>query len=258
MPYCSLEEAWGTNFKDEKYFAKLNGAPTSSSEDLTKTQNGTIHSRIPPEMSQKGLDFGNQLPEQKKALMGEPSPKPAGELPQDGLDNYFPSYTGGAPSVNHVQKMKSKMVPYEVSFPNNARRNYIYPVDQVKQNDDDSDNDSALDLLEDNDHDIRHIDRQRRLRPEYEPDYLTSQDYFLYKKYMKLAQKYKEKLKKRYKNFVDEEGVNPLVVESFGNMQKMQMPSNYSMKDMIVLIIVGIFIIFALDIFVKMGSRMKE
>jgi len=231
MPYCSLEEAWGSDFKDSSYFSQVNAAPASSS----------VQNTVPGKLAQKGLEMGdNSVPQEKS-----------------DLDKYFPSYSGGAPSVAHIQSAKSKIVPYQVSFPDRAKRNYTYPVENVIQDDDSESEDSALDLLEDNENDTRYIDKQRRVKPNYEPDYLTSEDYFLYKKYLSLAQKYKEKLKKRYKNFIDEEPQYKNVLESFGNMQTNNYQQSYSMKDMIIIIIVGIFLIFALDIFVKLGARTK-
>ena len=227
MPYCSLEEAWGSDFKnDANYFSKINAPPSSS------------HDRNPPNLAQKALDNTDKNPIKESS----------------DLDKYFPSYSGGAPSVTHIQTAKSNIVPYQVSLPNNAKRNYRYPVEDVIKDDD---NDSALDLLEDNDHDIRFIDKQRRVVPEYEPSYLTSEDYFLYKKYMKLAQKYKEKLRKKYKNFIEEDENNKNVLEGFSNKMSNNGGSNYSIKDMMIIIIVGVFLIFSLDIFVKMGSKMK-
>lgn len=246
MPYCSLEEAWGSDFKDASYYAKVNSSPSvpgSKSNDLETQPPNTIHSRVPPEMAKKGLEV-----------------VPAGEgMDNPSLDNYFPSYSGGVPSVKYTNQMKSNYVPYKVNFPERAKRNYTYPVETMK-NDDDDDNDSAIDVLEDNDHDMRHIDIQRRVHPEYEPDnYMTSQDYFLYKKYMKLAEKYKQKLRKKYKNFIDEMPANKNVLENFGNYSSnFQYSGSYSVKDVFVLVIVGIFIIFALDIFVKLGGKMKK
>ena len=224
MTYCSLEEAWGSDFKDANYFAKVNNS-------------STIQSRVPPELTQKGLENSQTNQSQE-------------------LDKYFPSYSGGVPSVKHINTAKSNIVPYQISFPDRSKRNYLYPVENTKD-DNESDKDSAIDLLEDNDHDIRFIDKQRRVKPEYEPNYLTSEDYFLYKKYLNLAQKYKEKLRKKYKNFVEEEGKD--ILESFGNMNiPTTITTSYSIKDLLVLIIVGIFIIFALDIFVKMGAKIRK
>jgi hypothetical protein len=163
------------------------------------------------------------------------------------LDKYFPSYNGGNPIKNTI---KSNIVPYQVSFPDKAKRNYTYPVEA----NDDDDNDSALDLLEDNMNDIKHIDRQRN------EDYMTSQDYFLYKKYLNLAEKYKQKLKARYRNFVENEEPQLQrrnIQENFGNMSSTS-SGIYSMKEVFIIIIIGIFIILALDIFVKMGERMKK
>lgn len=229
MTYCSLEEAWGSDYKEENYFAKVNAPPSSS-----------VQNRIPTQIAQKGLEMGDN------------------KVPTQELDKFFPSYSGGAPSVTHTQSAKSKIVPYQVSFPDTAKRNYLFPVESnIKEDDDD---DSALDLLEDNSNDIRFIDKQRRVKPDYEPDYLTSEDYFLYKKYMNLAQKYKEKLRRKYKNFIDEDENNKKILEGFAGTRMNAPPvsyTNYSMKDMIIIIIVGIFLIFALDIFVKMGARMK-
>lgn len=222
MPYCSLEEAWGSDFKDVNYFSKVN-ASTPPQQNETP---------------QKTLEDNDILPNHQN----------------NELDKYFPSYSGGAPKVSHIQSAKSNYVPYQVSFPDKARRNYTFPVEKVIKDDDD---DSALDLLEDNDHDIRYIDKQRRVKPEYEPNYLTSEDYFLYKKYLKLAEKYKQRLRRKYKNFIEEDETNKNILEGFSNQIPKMTYSSYSVKDMIIIIVVGIFLIFALDIFVKMGSKMK-
>ena len=231
MTYCSLEEAWGSDFKDQNYFSKINATPQPPASS-------SVQNIVPSKFAQNGLDIGSN------------------QVPQSDLDKFFPSYSGGAPTVTHVDSSKSKIVPYTVSFPDRAKRNYLFPVEGAINNDDD--NDSALDLLEDNDRDIRHIDKQRRVVPEYEQSYLSSEDYFLYKKYLKLAQKYKDKLKKRYKNFIEEDSENKHILETFGNMQSSPISySSYSMKDVIIIIIVGIFLIFALDIFVKMGANSK-
>lgn len=223
MPYCSLEEAWGSDFKDVNYYSKVNESPASSS-----VQN------------KKALD----TPEEKKQT--------------SELDKYFPSYSGGAPAVSHVQTAKSNIVPYQVSFPDRSKRNYLYPVEN-EPNDDDSDEDSALELLEDNDRDMRYIDRQRRVVSNFENDYMTTDDYFLYKKYLKLAEKYKDRLRKKYRNFMAEDSSNKNILEGFSNKSTPQNVSlsGYSIKEMIIIIIVGIFLIFALDIFVKMGAKMK-
>jgi hypothetical protein len=167
------------------------------------------------------------------------------------LDKYFPSYNGGNPIKNTI---KSNIVPYQVSFPDKAKRNYTYPVEV--NNDDD--NDSALDLLEDNSNDIKYIDRQRNIKSS--DDYMTSEDYFLYKKYLNLAEKYKQKLKARYRNFMENEEPQLQrrnIQENFGNMSSTS-SGIYSMKEVFIIIIIGIFIILALDIFVKMGERMKK
>jgi len=209
MPYCSLEEAWGSDFKNDT------GDPSS-----------TIHSRIPPELAKDGLSS---------------NPKPSPNIP---------SYTG-VPSVNSASSAMSNIVPYKVNFPDRSRRNYIHPIDN-------SDNDD-LEILEDNENDTRHIDRQRRVKPGADENYLTSQDYFLYKKYLNLAEQYKTKLRKRFRDFRENED-NKEIMESFtsgGYSQPAAGNDAYSFKDIFIIVIVGIFIIFALDIFVKMGSSMK-
>jgi hypothetical protein len=89
---------------------------------------------------------------------------------------------------------------------------------------------------------------------------MTSEDYFLYKKYLNLAEKYKQKLKARYRNFVENEEPQLQqrnIQENFGNMSSTG-SGIYSMKEVFIIIIIGIFIILALDIFVKMGERMKK
>ena len=209
MPYCSLEEAWGSDFKNDT------GDPSS-----------TIHSRIPPELAKDGLSS---------------NPKPSPNIP---------SYTG-VPSVNSASSAMSNIVPYKVNFPDRSRRNYIHPIDNSGEDD--------LEILEDNENDTRHIDRQRRIKPEGDDNYMTSQDYFLYKKYLNLAEQYKTKLRKRFRDFRENED-NKEIMESFTNEGHSQPAAGndaYSFKDIFIIVIVGIFIIFALDIFVKMGSSMK-
>ena len=209
MPYCSLEEAWGSDFKNDT------GDPSS-----------TIHSRIPPELAKDGLSS---------------NPKPSPNIP---------SYTG-VPSVSSASSAMSNIVPYKVNFPDRSRRNYIHPIDNSGEDD--------LEILEDNENDTRHIDRQRRIKPEGGDNYLTSQDYFLYKKYLNLAEQYKAKLRKRFRDFRENED-NKEIMESFTNEGYSQPAAGndaYSFKDIFIIVIVGIFIIFALDIFVKMGSSMK-
>jgi hypothetical protein len=222
MTYCSLEEAWGSDFSSSKYFEKINQQPLIQ------------QSTVPP-----------NPPENMRTY-----PKVNNQETSD-LDKYFPSYNGGNPIKNTI---KSNIVPYQVSFPDKAKRNYTYPV-EVK---DDDDNDSALDLLEDNTNDIKHIDRQRNIKSS--DDYMTSEDYFLYKKYLNLAEKYKQKLKARYRNFMENEEPQLQrrnIQENFGNMSSTG-SGIYSMKEVFIIIIIGIFIILALDIFVKMGERMKK
>ena len=209
MPYCSLEEAWGSDFKNDT------GDPSS-----------TIHSRIPPELAKDGLSS---------------NPKPSPNIP---------SYTG-VPSVNSASSAMSNIVPYKVNFPDRSRRNYIHPIDNSGNDD--------LEILEDNENDTRHIDRQRKVKLEGEDNYLTSQDYFLYKKYLNLAEQYKTKLRKRFRDFRENED-NKEIMESFTSGSYSQPAAgndSYSFKDIFIIVIVGIFIIFALDIFVKMGSNMK-
>ena len=209
MPYCSLEEAWGSDFKNDT------GDPSS-----------TIHSRIPPELAKDGLSS---------------NPKPSPNIP---------SYTG-VPSVNSASSAMSNIVPYKVNFPDRSRRNYIHPIDNSGNDD--------LEILEDNENDTRHIDRQRKVKLEGEDNYLTSQDYFLYKKYLNLAEQYKTKLRKRFRDFRENDD-NKEIMESFTNggySQPTAGNDSYSFKDIFIIVIVGIFIIFALDIFVKMGSSMK-
>lgn len=169
---------------------------------------------------------------------------------QSGIqEDNMPSYAG-PPQVKNMSKAKSTIVPYEVKFPEQSSRNFTHPISQEEES---CDNDSALDILDDDDRDMRFIDKQRSVIPEYEPNYLTSNDYFLYKKYLNLAEKYKEKLKKKFKNFRDE---NPNVFEGFSSQNTIS--SDYNAKDILIIIIVGIFLIFALDIFVKLGSNLKK
>ena len=226
MTYCSLEEAWGSDFSSSKYFEKINQQP----QQQPLIQQSTVPPN-PPENMRTYPKINNQE--------------------TSDLDKYFPSYNGGNPIKNTI---KSNIVPYQVSFPDKAKRNYTYPVEV--NNDDD--NDSALDLLEDNSNDIKYIDRQRNIKSS--DDYMTSEDYFLYKKYLNLAEKYKQKLKARYRNFMENEEPQLQrrnIQENFGNMSSTG-SGIYSMKEVFIIIIIGIFIILALDIFVKMGERMKK
>lgn len=235
MTYCSLEEAWGSDFNSSNYYSKINETQAAVPAALaSSTQKSQIPETLnPPENLRTPLSKIDNNPD---------------------LDKYFPSYNGGNPLKN---TMKSNNVPYQVSFPDKSKRNYIYPV----EGDSDNDNDSALDLLEDNNNDIQHIDRQRKI-PVTDRSYMTSNDYFLYKKYMNLAEKYKQKLKKRYNLFMENENIE----ENFDNIQRQNQGQNnqnlsssiYSMKDIIIIIIIGIFIILALDVFVKMGARVKQ
>lgn len=228
MTYCSLEEAWGSDFSSSKYFEKINQQPQQQQQPLIQ------QSTVPP-----------NPPENMRTY-----PKINNQETSD-LDKYFPSYNGGNPIKNTI---KSNIVPYQVSFPDKAKRNYTYPVEV----NDDDDNDSALDLLEDNTNDIKYIDRQRNIKSS--ENYITSEDYFLYKKYLNLAEKYKQKLKSRYRNFMENEEPKlqrQNIQENFGNMSSTG-SGIYSMKEVFIIIIIGIFIILALDIFVKMGERMKK
>ena len=225
MTYCSLEEAWGSDFNSSKYFEKVNQQPQQQQPTNTTPPN-------PPENMRTYPKINNQE--------------------NSDLDKYFPSYNGGNPIKNTI---KSNIVPYQVSFPDKAKRNYTFPVEMNE----DSDNDSALDLLEDNTNDIKYIDRQRNIKQTN--DYMTSNDYFLYKKYLNLAEKYKQKLKMRYRNFVENEDnqyPKQQIQENFGNISSSSSSGIYSMKEVFIIIIIGIFIILALDIFVKMGERMKK
>jgi hypothetical protein len=215
MPYCSLEEAWGSDFKNDP------AVPSSP-----------IHSRIPPELAKDGLSS---------------NPKPSPNIP---------SYTG-VPSVSTASSAMSNIVPYKVNFPDRSRRNYIHPIDNSDKNE--KENEDDFDILEDNENDTRHIDRQRKIKPEADDNYLTSQDYFMYKKYLNLAEQYKAKLRKRFRDFRENED-NKEIMESFtggGYSQSTSGNDAYSFKDIFIIVIVGIFLIFALDIFVKMGSSMK-
>jgi len=222
MTYCSLEEAWGSDFNSSKYFEKINQQP--------QQQPLIQQSTVPPENMRTYPKLNNETSD---------------------LDKYFPSYNGGNPIKNTI---KSNIVPYQVSFPDKAKRNYTYPVEV----NDDDDNDSAIDLLEDNTNDIKYIDRQRNIKSS--ENYMTCEDYFLYKKYLNLAEKYKQKLKARYRNFMENEESQLQrrnIQENFGNMSSTG-SGIYSMKEVFIIIIIGIFIILALDIFVKMGERMKK
>jgi hypothetical protein len=216
MPYCSLEEAWGSDFKNDP------AVPSSP-----------VHSRIPPELAQNGLSN---------------NPKPSPNIP---------SYSG-VPSVSSASSAMSNIVPYKVNFPDRSRRNYIHPIDNSDKNEKENEDVDNFDILEDNENDTRYIDRQRKIKQDGDNNYLTSQDYFLYKKYLNLAEQYKAKLRKRFRDFRENED-NKEIIESFtsGGYSQPVVNDAYSIKDIFIIVIVGIFLIFALDIFVKIGSNMK-
>ena len=90
---------------------------------------------------------------------------------------------------------------------------------------------------------------------DYSNNYYNSEDYMIYKKYLNLAEKFKEKLKKKYKDFKENDTD---IIEELSFKDININTNDYNVKDIIIIIIVGIFIIFALDIFVKIGMRVRD
>lgn len=173
------------------------------------------------------------------------------------------------PSSSSVASSKSDIVPYNIKFPENANRNAVgasnYSVSGVEDNIDDE---LSMVSLEDNDEDILNIDKERNISST-EGEYYASKDYFLYKKYQdlaekyqKLSDKYKRRLRLRYKSIsMDLEGnvdggKDKEVIEGFNFNSSMDDARQF--KDVAIFIILGIFIIFALDIFVRLGGKMKN
>ena len=193
MTYCSLEEAWGNDFKNQNEF------------------NNNTNSNV------------------------------------SNINN-IPSY-GTELSVSNNITSNSKYVPYQVNLPENSKRNSIGDLN-IK---DDTDLNNMLDTLNDNDDDITHIDRERNI--DYANNYYNSEDYMLYKKYLNLAEKFKEKLKKKYKDFKENDTD---IIEELSFKDININTNDYNVKDIIIIISVGIFIIFALDIFVKIGMRIRD
>ena len=195
MSYCSLEEAWGSDFlknnlENPKYYQEIN------------KEDGNIP------------NYGQEL------------------------------------NINSPKTINSDIVPYKVKLPDNSDRNIVHHIDDKKRNK------SELSELEDNDNDINYIDKQRNVIEE--DNYLTSEDYRLYKKFKNLSEIYKEKLKNKYNIILDEykkenEDKNEESIENFNFSN-----NSNDMKDIIIIVLVGIFLIFALDIFVKIGVKSNK
>ena len=170
----------------------------------------------------------------------------------DNKENIEEKYLKNLPSYNgnNESTALSNVVPYQVKFPEQSKRNYLYDINSEESNEN-----IDIDSLSDNDNDIDYIDKGRNINDA--TDYLNSKDYFLYKKYMDLAKKYKNKLKRKYKNFFENSDETDNVLESF-NFKKSVTSNDYSGKDIVIITIIGIFIIFALDIFVKIGMKMRK
>lgn len=202
--YCSLEEAWGSNFNN-------------NNQQMS--------------MENKDVDIENMANSEKKYLKN------------------IPSYSG-----NNQNTTVSNVVPYQVKFPEQSKRNYLY---ELESNENTEGEEVDIDTLSDNDNDIDYIDSQRNVKES--SNYLNSKDYFLYKKYLNLAKKYKNKLRKKYKNFVENnEEENILENFNFSKKSGKNTGGNFNGKDIIIISIIGIFVIFALDIFVKIGMKMKK
>lgn len=197
MTYCSLEEAWGINYK-------INNNEYNDNIDNNDNKNNL---NIP--------SYGSNL------------------------------------KLNNSLKVNSNNVPYQIKLPENSIRNNIGEVTIEEEND--LELNSILDTLNDNDDDIKHIDIERNLQN----DYYNSDDYKLYKKYLNLAEKYKSKLKNKYKNFKEDKNNEILENFSFNDAKNINLNDN-NIKDIVIIIIVGIFIIFALDIFVRIGVKSRD
>ena len=79
MTYCSLEEAWGSDFSSSKYIEKVNQQPQPL------TQQSTVQT-VPP-----------NPPENMRTY-----PKINNQETSD-LDKFFPSYNGGNPMKNTIK-----------------------------------------------------------------------------------------------------------------------------------------------------------
>ena len=105
--------------------------------------------------------------------------------------------------------------------------------------------------MDDNENDISHLDRERDSNTDN--SYFDSKDYFLYKKYKKLAEKYKTRLLRKYKNIKKDD-----LIEGFESPVTIDTRNEKRMNDLLIFVIVGIFIIFILDTFVKLGKKMNK
>ena len=193
MTYCSLEEAWGINYKINKI--------EDNDENISNNLN------IPA--------YGTNL------------------------------------KLNNSLKSNSKNVPYQIKLPENSIRNNTGEITIEEEND--LELNSMLDTLTDNDEDIEHIDIERNIKN----DYYNTEDYKLYKKYLNLAEKYKSKLKSKYRNFKEDKNQEIFENFNFNDTKNLNLNDN-NIKDIIIIIIVGIFIIFALDIFVRIGVKSRD
>lgn len=182
MAYCSLEEAWGSDFQ--------------RNNELNRNYYESVH---------------NEESERK----------------------------------NNALKHKSNFVPYNVSLPDNSQRNFLEKPDNLEHEE------STIDTLDDDENDINHLDRERDSNTD--SSYFNSKDYFLYKKYKKLADKYKTRLLRKYKNIKKDD-----LIEGFESPVMIDTKNEKRMNDLLIFVIVGIFIIFILDTFVKLGKKMNK
>jgi len=146
---------------------------------------------------------------------------------------------------NNALKHKSNFVPYNVSLPDNSQRNFLEKPDNLENEE------STIDTLDDDENDISHLDRERDSNTD--SSYFNSKDYFLYKKYKKLADKYKTRLLRKYKNIKKDD-----LIEGFESPVTIDTKNEKRMNDLLIFVIVGIFIIFILDTFVKLGKKMNK
>ena len=151
---------------------------------------------------------------------------------------------------NSELKSKSNYIPYNVSLPDSSQRNFIESSNILNTKIDDEE--STIDTLEDSEEDIRHLDRERDSNSD--ETYLSSKDYFLYKKYQKLALKYKNRLLRKYKNIKKDD-----IIEGFSSPPTdTDISGEKRLNDLLIFVIFGVFIIFILDTFVKLGKKMNK
>lgn len=162
--------------------------------------------------------------------------------------NYFENVHSEEQEKKNAQlKTKSNYIPYNVSLPENSQRNFLENIKSVEEEE------STIDTLEDTEEDTKHLERERESGTE--DTYLSSKDYFLYKKYQRLATKYKNRLLRKYKSIKKED-----IIEGFTSSSPTDadIVGEKRLNDLLIFVIFGVFIIFILDTFVKLGKRMNK